>query len=363
MADFRVNFNIQQYQGGYEGEDFYPDKGYYPSKDCNAGDSGEFEETYHFTDTNYILNPAIGHDSAFLNRNSTKVFITVKDKWTSKKLDNNRIQINIDTTIVHAWRGDLQGDPHAGGTSTLGRNLTIELGNEYTFTHVNMPINQVYDIIPLPGVTRSRTIILEPEASRSEPSVYVLQKVTNYSGPGDTDEFGVGVSFQNLLPKEFSHRLVYHYQDSAGTEDVDEWSDKTECSSRTVTSKVPNRPHWVFLGWSESPAGGSTVNAGQQVTVCAEKHLYAQWRYTYRPGQCRHNNVWMSHDRDGRTGVEGCCNVRRGGMWQEMRIDPIHTGLEDPPVIHQGGAWRIQRCIGQGGGEHDIYWNCPHQWR
>lgn len=357
MADFRASAYLDIRDGGYPDEDRAPKEDTAWSQEYNAGDSGEHTETYYYADSNYLSSQWGG---AFLNQNASRVYFEVTDKWTSKMLSGNRIEITCTTTLGRIWRGNITGNPNGGGNAH--RRLTVEIGTVWNRQWPMLDIGVVETLLDQP-VTFTDTFILEPESTYPTATIHVDNKTVEYNGPGDHDEIYIGCSFRNLLKKGFQHCVHY---DANGGRDAPEdecWVDANECTLYRISTKEPWSPHWVFLGWSTNKnATTAQYRPGETITVCDEITLYAIYRYTYRPGMHMVNGIWKSCDRDGATGPVGAANIRRGGRWVEMRIDPIHTGLDDPPCIMQGGTWRIMNLIGDEGVPHHIKWDCPHVW-
>lgn len=372
IYDFRAQFT--PYSEGYPGE----------TTGCEGGDTswvpgdsmtGTRTATYYYRDTNRADLPVAQYD-----RYASEVRIKVKDSWTVKQLSDNRLEITLETDIVDIWRylpaGN--GSPIYSGMP-YWRNVVFYNNREDAIAR-RSPIKQYmqwrlddyshkepYMNIP------SRKIYLNPGESSTVVSSLFLHSWAAYNGgdlwhrPDQQDQYndsmGVGVAFRNNLQKGFGHCI--HYDANGGRDAPSDycWTDEEECTDFTISSKEPWSPHWVFLGWSTNKnATSPQYRAGQTITVCDEMTLYAVYRYTYRPGMVRLGGVFYSCDRDGASGPLGRCNVRRGGKWIEMRIDPINSGLSDPPDIVRGGSWQIMKLIGQDGVPHHITWDCPHQW-
>lgn len=72
---------------------------------------------------------------------------------------------------------------------------------------------------------------------------------------------------------------------------------KTQGTGLIITSTIPRRTGYTFLGWSESPAArqadyaaGSTYHHDGSIT------LYAVWQYNYRPGDMDGDGVYTAGD-------------------------------------------------------------------
>lgn len=351
----KLNMN----KGGYPGEDIWPEESSVTWHTTDE-DEGESRETFHFTDSNYSYN-SMG--ATFLNNNGSRVYVTIADKWKVRRGTNNVIYVDVTTTVERMWRGGITGNPTGGGN--YGRDMRLTMGNEVVFQRDAAPIGveEVYISSP---VTRSYTLTINPEEdANGKNSVNIWSHTSGFPETGtNTDDFGIGVAFKNLLPREFSHRLNYHLDGAIDGPENEEWTSRNQCESHQVSTKTPKKPHWVFLGYSTDPnAKEGTVWPGNNITVCEQVDLYAKWRYTYRPGMVMHGGVWKSCDRDGKTGPVGFCNIRKDGAWQEMRIDPVNYGLDDPPCIYDNNNWRVMKLIGDEGREHVTEYDCPHQWK
>lgn len=348
---------VNLYSGGYDGEDVGvdPPNSQYVETDESHGSQ---TYTYHYTDSNYLVPPT---SAAVANANGSRVYFEVHDEWEVSRGANNVIYIDVTTTVNRIYRGGIQGNPNAGGTAT--RDLKVTLGSDVILerNRMNIGVNETYLSTP---VTKSYRITIQPEGSaQGRSSVEVLNHTTGYDWSEPyTDHIGVGTSFYNLLPKEFSHRLVYHYNNGDPNKVVD-FTSREECTTTRLDSWAPTRTHWIFQGWStDSSATHATLQPGDSVGVCRETHVYAVWKYTYRPGMHRVNGTWYSCDRDGSTGPLGRAQVLFNRKWIEMRIrEDTNVGLGDPPCILKG-SWGKQHLIGKDGTPHDISWDCPHQW-
>lgn len=372
MAVYKFKAQFTPYSEGYYNE----------TTGCIGGDtewttdvmSGTRTAEYYYRDTNRGDLPPEQYD-----KNASEVHVIVKDSWTAERLSDNRIKITLDTDIVDIWRFLPAGNgspinpaiPYWRNVVVYNDLADARAKRNPIASYMNWEIDDYSHKPPVLNIP-TRVIYLDPgDESRITNSLFFHSWSASatqdfWKDPaiqdGFNDSMGMGVAFVNLLPKDFGHGIIYHWQDSKSQTDTDEWRDTEECSTRSVISKVIDRPHWIFEGWATSPNGSVRYHAGDRLTVCdQEVHLYAIWRYTYRPGMHRIAGVWKSCDRDGATGPVGRCNIRRNNMWIEMRIDPNNSGLSDPPCIMQN-SWRIMKLIGDEGSPHDINWSCPHQW-
>lgn len=339
--------------GGYAGED----KGVNPPSQLieSTSPTGEMQYTYYYSDSN-----------SGDNNNSSKVGITAKDTWEVSVGSGNSLNVKVTTTILKVHRYDVRGNP-ALGLGGARRNIFIvagkDTGNAHTVVNVaNDNISTNHDITHSAGpFVQSYNIPAGGQAWRAP--LYVYNRVVGYPEVVPyIDEMYCGVTIYNILPREFEHKVIYHYQNDRDPDKVVSWKSVDECDNYNIESAVPSNPHWIFKGWSTSPNGSPNYSGGQQIVVCEQVDLYAIWEYTYRPGMVRHNGEWLSCDRDGDTGPIGYANIRRGGKWIEMRTRAAAQGLSDPPCIVQGGSWRVQKLIGKDGVPHNIKWDCPHQW-
>lgn len=357
MADsfeYRYRAGLEIISGGY----YQEIKGVQPpsTDQTSSSPTDSFRYQYFFHDSN-----------SGTNENSSRVTIDCEDSWTVERQSDNSLKVTVTTTIHSCQRTLYRGDPRFSdrGLQNATRDIRVtSQDRSITFISVNNDDVGTNHSIPIQRSSATHTYYIEPGGSAWRGSLHVHAWVTGYESYGEdyNDEMDCGVIITNILPRDFGHKLVYHWQNSAGLTETDEWRSEEECESRTIMSKVIDRPHWIFHGWATSPNGSPNYQGGNRITVCDEVHLYAIWEYTYRPGMVMQNGTWMSCDRDGASGPLGRCNVLHNGTWYEMRTKTSSVGLDDPPTIHIG-TWRVMKLIGQDGQPHDISWNCPHQWK
>lgn len=366
MAYYSYSNRFTLYSKGYTGENY----GTIPAVDGwhdGSDEGGEQQATYYYSDSNNGT-----------NANSSQVRIVIKDRWTARRLEDNTLEITLDTDIISICRVHHSGNPaiaHPEWWRTIGISSTLEESKAKNYIK-KYPIWDITDYTCRDGVANipTRKIYLPPgQETVVKNSMFIHNWIGTQANPdlyyqapdvnsAYCDSMGCGVAFRNNLPREYPHRINYHVNGASDEDWSDFWKSVNQCENRTITSKVPHNPHWIFKGWSTDPdADTGNYYAGDTVNVCAQVDLYAIWEYTYRPGQCRHGNDWWSHDRDGVNGPIGRANVHRDGKWVEMRIRTSSQGLDDPPCIYQN-SWRIQKLIGRDGAPHSIWWDCPHEW-
>lgn len=366
MADYSFKSQLTMYSDGYAGEITGADPPDGVWHDGSA-EGGSVTATYYYYDSN-----------SGSNSNASRVDVVVRDTWTAQTNVDNSITITLNTAILGIMRSHVAGNPESGlpgvgRTIALSTTLAQSRARQYIHKYAWWSVTDYTQKETIPSIP-TRTLTLEPgESTTVKNSLFVHNWCGTkdnpdmyYKDPAVNDPFndsmGIGMAFRNNLKKAYGHCIYY---DANGGRDAPVehcWSDEEECSTFNITMLEPNSPHWVFLGWhTNKDATEPKYKPGDEITVCDSVTLYAIWRYTYRPGQCMHDGIFYSHDRDGATGPEGRANVRKGNKWIEMRIDPIHTGLEDPPVIERSG-WKIQKLIGRDGVPHHIDWDCPHEW-
>lgn len=352
MAELKYIFTAEMNitAGGYSGEW----KGVTPTATRQESSSPTGEQTYeyYYTDSN-----------SGDNNNSSRVTIKLKDSWTITQNSDNSLDVTMTTTVLSLRRDNIHGNPNAGGN--YGRNILVQAGKGGpTIANIsNDPINTSHSLSFNAGPFTTHFTVPAGGSEWRSP-VYVHNHTPGFPvAVPYLDEMYCGTTIYNPNQKGFGHCIEY---DANGGRDAPSgycWTDEEECSTIQISSQRPWSPHWVFLGWSTNPnATSASYQPGQSITVCEAVTLYAIYRYTYRPGMVRIGGTFYSCDRDGASGPLGRCNVRRGNKWVEMRIDPIHTGLDDPPCIERGGRWVIQQLIGADGTPHHIKWDCPHEW-
>lgn len=370
IYDFKADFQL--YSGGYTGEITGCEGG---DIDWQPGDSmtGTRTATYYYRDTNRIDIPASQY-----NQYSSEVRVTVKDTWTVKRLADNTLEISLDTDIIDVWRYL----PTGNGVPTYSgapwwRNLVLYTELEDARNQRNSISGNLYrnwnvdDYTHKPAIMNipTRTIRLAPGDTSARSSIFAhnwAQSTTQnfWHDPaekdGYNDSMGIGVMFRNNLPKDFPHKIVYHYGNPAGQTSVDEWRDLNQTTTRTVGAMIPKRTHWIFKGWSKQQ-GSKTVeyHAGDTIFVGEEVDLYAVWEYTYRPGMHKRSGGWYSLDIDGSSVNSkhgGACRHYVNGEWRPMRTQTNIQGLSNPPAHKQADGWYSQSLIGKGGKPHDVSW-------
>lgn len=367
MAYYSYSNRFTFYSTGYPDENY----GSIPASDTwhDGDDNGsEQQATYYYSDSN-----------SGSNANSSQVHIVIKDKWTAKRLSDNTLEITLDTDIISVCRTHYAGNPagsHPEWLRTLAISSTLEdskarnyiktyplwATTDYTCKEpvTNIPTRKIYLAPGQETVVKNSVFLHNWTGTADNPDLYYLPPDTDNTW---CDSMGCGVAFRNNLPKDFPHKVIFNNNGGRGGPGTVEWRDVNQCTSYTIpTGQDPYSPHWIWQGWNTKADGSGTMyHPGDKITVCEEVELFAIWKYTYRPGMVRHNGIFYSTDRDGETGPLGRCQIRAGGKWIEMRINPDNSGLSDPPCIFQG-SWRIMGLIGRDGVPHHIKWDCPHQW-
>lgn len=298
------------------------------------------------------------HDSSVQDdANSTLVEIEVADSWTAS-IDpiTNVISVTVSSTLNSIVR-TVQGSPGAMSMTMAVRRIpgTAPL---WVDSCVDASIN--YSYLPAPVSLGSYSFTLAPgDATQSYSSIYYRNNTCGYDEEPTpsiyVDEFGIGVSFRNVLPAPITFSLDYDANGGTGAP-ATQTATAVDSATFTVSSAQPTWGYYEFLGWSRTQYTDSRTEAdveyraGDTITLQRANPsltLYAVWRMDYRPGKTYNASTgkWMCHDR-----TNGAADIRNAANngWTTMRTiggDGSRTG--NPPYIRSATAWVNQRRIGE----------------
>lgn len=184
--------------GGYPGEEYGASRQYADWTDVPL--NGSVVSSYHYRDSDYSL-----------NHRSTRVVVTILDKWTSVLEPDNSYTITVDSYLLGIERGDRRG--YAGPTprSIMVRQNTVGPWlRQWPRTTTNA-VNTIFS----GNLSIGRKVWhLYPEGTpgqmteSSTGSIYYRSTVAGYenSPPPSMyiDEFFMGMNFKNTLPRRLN---------------------------------------------------------------------------------------------------------------------------------------------------------------
>lgn len=297
------------------------------------------------------------HDSATQDdSNSTVVEISLVESW-SASIDSttNVITVTVNSTLNSIVRR-VVGSPAPISMSFFVRR---EPGGALLWDESCVDAATNYSYLPNPISLGQYTFSLQPgDATQSHSTIYYRNNACGYDTEPTpsiyVDEFGVGMSFRNVLPAPVTFSLNYNANGGTGAP-ATQTVTAIDSATFTVSSTQPTWGFYEFLGWSRTQYTDSRTEAdveyraGDTITLQRANPsltLYAVWRMDYRPGKTYNasNTTWWSHDRA--TGAADIRNAANTG-WTTMRTiggDGSRTG--NPPYIYSGSNWANQRRIG-----------------
>lgn len=190
MEDYEYRAQMSIIQGGYQGEA----KGVIPEDTSwNSGTPGQaygpLTYQYYYTDSNSAS-----------NANSSRVTIKATDSWTGEFDDKNNLIITITTKITSIVRGNIAGNPLAGGNWTRDITVGREKGGKVYFNVNGDNIGHAHTLSG-PIDLGTETITIPPGGKVERGSVYVLNHTTGLAWTKPyVDEMWAGISFRN--PRE-----------------------------------------------------------------------------------------------------------------------------------------------------------------
>lgn len=190
MENYEYRAQMIIIQGGYNGED----KGVTPEDTAwNSGTPeqayGPLTYSYYYTDSNNAS-----------NANSSRVTIKATDEWRGTFDDKNNLIITITTKIDSILRGNIQGNPLAGGNWTRDITISREKGGKAYFSVNGDNIGHAHTLSG-PIDMGTETITIPPGGEVVRGSIYVLNHTTGLAWVEEyTDEMWCGITFRN--PRE-----------------------------------------------------------------------------------------------------------------------------------------------------------------
>lgn len=169
-----------------------------PSSDTgwNTTDStsGSNTTTYFYTDTNSAT-PDIN--------NSSRVSITATTNWEARIDGKNNLTVTVRVNLDKIARGNIVGNPLAGGT--WGRDIQVwdyKGGTRYFWdSGDNIGVAKTLATNISMG---SRTFTLAPGEDATRSTIYIWNHTNGFPETGTyIDEFAAGVFFKNILPADY----------------------------------------------------------------------------------------------------------------------------------------------------------------
>lgn len=241
--------------------------------------------------------------------------------------EENYLSWGVDPTT---WTARLYYDAN-GGTGAPEREK--HEGISPSTSSYNFTVSSV-----APTKTDARFEGWATSSSASTPTIFAGDTYTvQKSNPGPTI-YAVWTDMKHYI-------LSYNANGGSGAPAADTYDSLDDTTHTfTVSSDVPTRTDYSFLGWAESASATvPTIFAGDTITLTypnITKTLYAVWVPDYRPGARRVSGAWMSVNRTG-----GKCHILENDVWKEMRTDsPGSTG--NPPSRRAEAQWKNQYKIG-----------------
>lgn len=211
--DYEYRAQMIIIQGGYDGED----KGVNPEDtNWNPGTPGQpygpLTYSYYYTDSN-----------SGTNSQSSRITIKATDSWTGEFDGDNNLIITITTKINSIVRGNIQGNPLAGGNWTRDITISREKGGKVYFSVNGDGIGYGHTLSG-PIDLGTETITIPPGGETVRGSLYVLNHTTGLAWTeAYTDEMWCGITFRNPREAEpdtptwteFDYRPGANYDGSA----------------------------------------------------------------------------------------------------------------------------------------------------
>lgn len=259
---------VQIVSGGYDGEDRGVSSGISSSYQPISNE-GEREITYFYRDSQ------IGNNSS-----STRVEVTLKERWSYTKESNNRFNITVEAWLTEIKRTDKQGNITCCSSTNPSRTIqvynhngTIVWGPKETNTA------QPETIMTGNVYLGKRTYLLEPqkETPINELSGDYLNYTTGYwagNVPSEyADQLRFGIQFFNGLPDECDPPQLI------GVTQTDDICENTvrACMTFAPCSCEGMALHleWRYRGqsWSSDRSTDLSASAVDPIEICLEPLL------------------------------------------------------------------------------------------
>lgn len=187
--DYEYRAQMIIIQGGYQGEA----KGVIPADTgWHNGSPGQkygpLIYSYYYTDSNNSS-----------NANSSRVTIKATDEWTGEFDSNDNLLVTITTKIDSITRGNIAGNPLAGGNWT--RDIRVGRDKAHIAWSVSQDNIGHAHVLSGPINLGTETITIPPGGKVVRGSIYVLNHTSGLAWIEKyTDEMWCGITFRN--PRE-----------------------------------------------------------------------------------------------------------------------------------------------------------------
>lgn len=182
---YRAQMNILQ--GGYSGEI----KGVDPADDSwhtTSATSGTSTHTYYYNDS-----------TCASNANSSQVRVQIQDSWTVDIDNRNYMTVTVNSRILSIDRVTYQGNANACGNIRCTVSIYRYQGGSLLAQFPNLNLAAIGNISG-PVDLGSYTFTLAPGENAQRSTLYY---VNDALGTPYDDAFAMGISFKNILPKDY----------------------------------------------------------------------------------------------------------------------------------------------------------------
>lgn len=147
--------------------------------------------TYWYRDAN------VSGPSGFTDANSSRVAISLTERWTASIDNRNNLTITLNTTVNSVVRDDLRGT----NQNTPGRNISIYRvqGGNAIWSATDTQLATARTLLGTPITLDTFTFTLAPGENLERSSLYLHNQTI---GMASYDDIWFGISFLNDLPKE-----------------------------------------------------------------------------------------------------------------------------------------------------------------
>lgn len=146
---------------------------------------------YWYRDSNHID----GSDA-----NSTRVILSVTDKWRISVARDNTITVTLNTTIESIARDDSRGTQPASPSRRI--MISRYQGGSVLYEYIDSSVNTNHSILGSPKDLGETVFTIVPGQGASRESFY-LKNETYSSSVVSFDEFWAGVEIKNILPRDY----------------------------------------------------------------------------------------------------------------------------------------------------------------
>lgn len=227
---------------------------------------------------------------------STTKTIATGTKTITKKTSSQSISFSVSFAFNITWSGEY------GGTKSASGSITIPAKTSYTITYnanggSGAPSNQ----------TKWYGTALTLSSTKPSRTGHVFQGWATSSGGSVTYAAGASYTANSAATlyavwKANTYKVTYNANGGSGAPAE---QTKTYGKTLTLSSTIPTRKNYEFLGWSTSAsATTATYSAGGNYTSNSAATLYAVWKLAYAKPKISDMNV-VRCDADSKDSDEG----------------------------------------------------------